>query len=141
MSLFNSAHQTSESALKIANMNLKELSEKLGLSQTTVSRALNGYPEVSEATRLRIQAAARQFNYIPSARAKGLATGKALTIGHVIPVSSKHEMMNPIFGDFIAGAGETCAQNGYEIIISVLDPTSNEEAVYRSMKYAMPWTV
>lgn len=32
-------------------MNLKQLSEKLGLSQTTVSRALNGYSDVSEATR------------------------------------------------------------------------------------------
>lgn len=116
------------------DMNLKQLSEKLGLSQTTVSRALNGYPEVSEATRLRIQKAAQQFDYFPSSRAKGLATGKALAIGHVIPVSSKHEMMNPIFGDFIAGAGEICAHNGYEIIISVLDGSSNEEAVYRRMK-------
>ncbi len=41
-------------------MNLKELSARLGLSQTTVSRALNGYPEVSEATRRRVEAAARR---------------------------------------------------------------------------------
>ena len=40
-------------------MNLKQLAEHLGLSQTTVSRALNGYPEVREATRLRVQEAAR----------------------------------------------------------------------------------
>ena len=36
-------------------MNLKQLSDKLGLSQTTVSRALNGYPEVSEETRKRVE--------------------------------------------------------------------------------------
>ena len=35
-------------------MNLRELSELLGVSQTTVSRALNGYPEVNEATRARV---------------------------------------------------------------------------------------
>ena len=35
-------------------MNLKQLSEKLGLSQTTVSRALNGYSDVSDATRQRV---------------------------------------------------------------------------------------
>ena len=40
-------------------MNLKELSRQLGLSQTTVSRALNGYPEVKEETRARVQAMAR----------------------------------------------------------------------------------
>ena len=39
-------------------MNLKQLSSALGLSQTTVSRALNGYPEVSEATRIKVELAA-----------------------------------------------------------------------------------
>lgn len=115
-------------------MNLKELSENLGLSQTTVSRALNGYPEVSEATRLRVQSAAQQFNYTPSTRAKGLATGRALAIGHVIPMNAKHEMVNPIFGDFIAGAGETYAKHGYEMIISIADDSTHEETVYRGLK-------
>ena len=114
-------------------MNLKELSENLGLSQTTVSRALNGYPEVSEATRARVELAAKRFNYTPSTRAKGLATGRALAIGHVIPTSSKHEMVNPIFGDFIAGAGEVYARNGYEMILSVLDPRMDEETIYRKL--------
>jgi len=114
-------------------MNLKELSQNLGLSQTTVSRALNGYPEVSAATRRRVEEAARTFNYIPSTRAKGLATGQALAIGHVIPVSSKHEMVNPIFGDFIAGAGETYSKHGYEMILSVVDD-ANEASVYKGLK-------
>ena len=114
-------------------MNLKELSENLGLSQTTVSRALNGYPEVSPATRRRVEAAAKTFNYSPSTRAKGLATGQALAIGHVIPMSSKHEMVNPIFGDFIAGAGETYARHGYEMILSIVDD-ANEKQVYEGLK-------
>ena len=42
-------------------MRLKELATELGLSQTTVSRALNGYPEVSEATRERVNEAARRL--------------------------------------------------------------------------------
>lgn len=116
-----------------ANMNLKELSIQLGLSQTTVSRALNGYPEVSESTRDRVQQAAARHNYRPSTRAKGLAMGKALAIGHVIPVSSKHEMVNPIFGDFISGAGETYARHGYEMIISILNHGAEEADVYRGL--------
>ena len=114
-------------------MNLKELSLSLGLSQTTVSRALNGYPEVSEATRARVRLAAERFSYAPSTQAKGLATGKAFAIGHVIPVTSQHEMVNPIFGDFIAGAGEIYGRNGYEMILSILDPSSTEEDVYRGL--------
>ena len=114
-------------------MNLKELSKNLGLSQTTVSRALNGYPEVSASTRQRVQDAARTYNYRPSNRAKGLATGQALAIGHVIPVSSKHEMMNPIFGDFIAGAGETYTKNGYEMILSIV-ADADETQIYEGLK-------
>ncbi|WP_121631797.1 LacI family DNA-binding transcriptional regulator [Tropicibacter alexandrii] len=114
-------------------MNLKELSRHLNLSQTTVSRALNGYPEVSEATRKRVQEAAHALNYRPNARAKGLATGRAHAIGHVIPVSNQHEMVNPVFGDFIAGAGSTYAQRGYEIVISLVDDSQEEEA-YRNLR-------
>ena len=114
-------------------MNLKQLSQKLGLSQTTVSRALNGYPEVNEATRQRVQRAAAQYHYRPSTRAKGLATGRALAIGHVIPVSTKHEMVNPVFGDFIAGAGDAYARQGYEMILSITDDDAEEE-IYRGLK-------
>ena len=101
-------------------MNLKELSRELGLSPTTVSRALNGYPEVSEATRRRVVEAAGRLNYRPNMRARSLATGRAMAIGHVIPLSSRHEMMNPIFADFIAGAGEIYARNGYDMLLSIV---------------------
>lgn len=111
-------------------MNLKELSDLLGLSQTTVSRALNGYPEVREATRLRVLETAAEHNYRPNARAIGLATGKAMAIGHIIPVYSRNEVVNPIFGEFIAGASQTYAANGYELLLTVAD-TSDEEATYR----------
>ncbi|WP_333714387.1 substrate-binding domain-containing protein [Yoonia sp.] len=113
-------------------MNLKELSKNLGLSQTTVSRALNGYPEVSDATRRRVEAAAKAFNYSPSNRAKGLATGRALAIGHVIPISTRHEMVNPVFGDFIAGAGETYSREGYEMVLAVV-ADADEQKVYDNM--------
>lgn len=113
-------------------MNLKELSDKLGLSQTTVSRALNGYPEVREVTRQRVLAAAETYGYTPNSRAKTLATGQAMTIGHVLPISKKHEMVNPIFSDFIAGAGEIYSDNGYDLLLSVVND-EDEEASYRKL--------
>ena len=109
-------------------MNLKELSEKLGLSQTTVSRALNGYPEVSDSTRLRVEDAARRYNYSPNRRAMSLATGKSMTIGHVIPSSSKHEMVNPVFGDFVAGAAEVYGAHGYDMLFSNVDDGDQQRA-------------
>jgi len=113
-------------------MNLKQLAETLGLSQTTVSRALNGYPEVSEATRRRVEAAARHHDYRPNTRARGLATGRSHMIGHVIPISTRHEMMNPVFSDFIAGAGEAYARAGYDMTLSLV-PDDAEAKTYRSL--------
>ena len=69
-------------------MNLKQLSDMLALSQTTVSRALNGYPEVSEETRRRVADAAKRHGYRPNPSARRLATGKAGMIGYVMPTGA-----------------------------------------------------
>lgn len=114
-------------------MNLKDLAHRLGLSPTTVSRALNGYPEVNEATRERVIAAAKEHNYHPNARAIRLATGRAMAVGHVIAITNRHEIVNPVFADFIAGAGETYSRNDYDMLLSVV-PDEEEEQTYRAMK-------
>ena len=113
-------------------MNLKELSQKLGLSQTTVSRALNGFPEVNAQTRLRVTEAAARYNYRPNTRARGLATGQSFSIGHIIPLSTRNELVNPIFADFIAGAGETYSRRGYDLTLSVVKDEDEAQA-YRDM--------
>lgn len=113
-------------------MNLRELSERLNLSQTTVSRALNGYPEVNEQTRKRVAAAAKQYNYRPNIRAQTLATGRSMSIGHIIPFSKQNEMVNIVFADFIAGAGEIYAQNGYNMSLSLVRD-EDELSAYRGV--------
>lgn len=114
------------------SINLKELADSLGLSQTTVSRALNGYPEVGEKTRARVNAAAKAANYAPNSRAQRLATGRSMTIGHVINLSGEAEMVNPIFADFLAGAGEVYAREGYDLLLSIV-PDHEVERAYRQM--------
>lgn len=113
-------------------MNLKTLAKQLGLSQTTVSRALNGYPEVNEVTRFRVQEAANRYGYRPNSRAKGLATGRAMMIGHVIPASNQHELVNPVFGDFVAGETEIYAGFGYDVMFTCVRD-GNVEQSYREL--------
>ena len=112
-------------------MNLKELAALLNLSTTTVSRAINGFPEVSEATRERVVAAARRHGYAPNQGAKRLATGRAHAIGHVVPLA-KHQMINPVFAEFISGAGETYSVAGYDMLTSVVQEAEEADA-YRAM--------
>lgn len=116
---------------RFEKMTLKELAKLLELSPTTVSRALNGFPEVSEKTRIKVMAAAKTYGYSPNARAQSLATGRTMAIGHVIPTASEHEVVNPVFADFIAGAGEVYSQEGYDTLISIVPEADQEQAYER----------
>ena len=110
-------------------MRLKELAKQLGLSQTTVSRALNGYPEVGEATRRRVADEAARLGYRPNAHARRLATGRAHAIGFVFP-SDRSVMIDPLFSDFIAGAADVYALHGFETLLHA-GGQEDEMSVYR----------
>lgn len=69
-------------------MSLKAIAKALGLSITTVSRALNGYDDVAAETRQRVQAEADRLGYRPNAMARRLKMGKIDAIGLVCPALS-----------------------------------------------------
>lgn len=102
------------------SLNLRQLSDLLRLSPTTVSRALAGYPEVNEDTRRRVHEAARRHDYRPNRRAAALATGRAMAIGHVVADNSATAFANPVFADFVSGASEIYARDGYDMVLSVV---------------------
>jgi LacI family transcriptional regulator len=112
-------------------MRLKELASELGLSQTTVSRALNGYPEVSEATRRRVNEAAGRLGYRPNANAIRLATGRVGAIGVALPLErSLH--FGPHVSEFLSGIGERLAQDEVDILVSPID-AEDEVPVHRRL--------
>ena len=65
------------------SITIRELSLKLELSVSAVSKALNGYPDISEETRVRVLQAAREYGYQPSAAARNLRLQKSNKIGLV----------------------------------------------------------
>lgn len=111
-------------------MNLRELSDLLKLSQTTVSRALNGFPEVSEETRARVRAAAELHGYRPSAAARRLAIGQSGTLGVVFP-RERNMLGDLIFTEFLGNCVEQASDMGYDITLAMARGTLTEEAVYR----------
>jgi LacI family transcriptional regulator len=108
-------------------MNLKELSLSLGLSQTTVSRALNGYPEVSEATRNRVAEAAARLGYRANANARSLATGRAGAFGMVL----RTENYGPHTVEFLGGLAERLFHDEIDILVSTVESAADEIAAYR----------
>jgi LacI family transcriptional regulator len=111
-------------------MNLRELSTILNLSQTTVSRALNGFPEVSEETRLRVRAAAELHGYRPSAAARRLATGQSGTLGVVFP-RERNMLGDLLFTEFLRGCVEQASEMGYDVTLAMASGSQTEENVYR----------
>ncbi|MQB08380.1 LacI family transcriptional regulator [Agrobacterium sp. ICMP 6402] len=109
-------------------MNLKQLSQLLGISQTTVSRALNGYPEVSAETRRRVMEAAEKTGYRPNAAAQRLATGKVGSIGLVMPIG-EHHRSDVHFGEFLSGLGEEASRSGFHLVIMPTEPEKEREAL------------
>ncbi len=112
------------------DMNLKEFSRKLGLSQTTVSRALSGYPEVKAETRERIAAAAIQYGYHPNRAAIGLATGRAGAIGIVFRGGSE---FGPHTSEFMGGLGTQLERDGIDMLLSTVDGIEAEMQTYRRL--------
>ncbi len=109
-------------------MNLKELSQMLGLSQTTISRALNGYPEVNEETRQRVQKAARETGYRPNRAAQRLATGKAGSIGLIMPLSPDHSS-DMHFAEFQSGLAEASIVHDFHFVIMPSKAEDEEQAI------------
>ena len=94
-------------------MRLRDLADLLDLSPTTVSRALNGYPEVGATTRARVIAAARETGYRASHGGRALATGRRMAVGAALPAGPP----DPALGDLVAGAAEALSSAGHHLAV------------------------
>lgn len=112
-------------------MNLKSLAKNLGISETTVSRALNGYPEVSERTRARVLAAAQEAGYRPNPMARSLASGRTNVVG-IIHQLQGNDLADPMFMEIVGGMVEALEARQMDLIMAPVSP-ANELRAYQHM--------
>jgi LacI family transcriptional regulator len=91
---------------------LKEIAATLGISITTVSKALKNYPDVSDKTKKAVIALAEALNYTPNSFAVNLRTKESKTIGLIIP-----EVVHHFFSNVINGIIAEAEEKGYLVII------------------------
>ena len=108
---------------------IKQLARILGMAHSTVSRALNGHPAISEATKKRIEAAAAQYGYVPNSAARILRNARSGVIGLVIP-----DIRNDFYTTVAKAIADTAAELSWQMVLATTDdqPERERQAV-RSM--------
>lgn len=113
-------------------MSLSRIAKALGLSITTVSRALGGYSDVSAATRARVLAEAERINYRPNENARRLRAGRAGAVGLVLP-AAPGDFGDPFFLRFLAVIGPLLARARMDLLVTAAQPGAEEMRAYRQM--------
>ena len=91
---------------------ISDVAELAGVSYQTVSRVINNNPNVSAATRQRVQEIVTETGYRPSHIARSLVTSRTATIGLIVP-----DISNPFFSTVARGADRVASENGYTILL------------------------
>ncbi len=102
-------------------MTIQQVAALAGVSTATVSRALAGKKTVSTATRLRVEAAAKELGYVVSSAASSLASGRTRNIGVVMPFLDAWFYMR-----VLNGAHQALYDAGYDLTLYHLDAASTE---------------
>jgi LacI family transcriptional regulator len=93
-----------------------DLATKLGVSPTTISRALRAKGGMSEATRDRIRKAAELHGYVPNKAGAALSTGRVFSIGYVIP-KDERGFPSQLQAEVMRGMVEELAKSGYSLSV------------------------
>ena len=108
---------------------IHDVANKLNLSITTISRALDGYDDVSDRTRRLVIETAREMGYAPNRAARQLRRQKAETIGFILPAISKR-FSEPFFTEFISGLGEELSYRNFDLLIANATTDEAERKLY-----------
>ena len=103
---------------------IKDIAKELGISPSTVSRALKDHPDISTKTKDKVKGLAKKLKYRPNEIALSLKHRKTKVIGIIVP-----EMVHHFFSSIISGISEVAYANGYNVMI-----TQSSESYEREVK-------
>lgn len=99
---------------------ITDVAKHAGVSMKTVSRVLNGEPNVSLKTKEKVEAAASALNYSPNFAARGLASSRSYLIALLSDIPSPGYIMG-----IQQGAAKACREKGYHLVVQPLDMTDS----------------
>lgn len=107
-----------------SHVSLKDLAREIGVSISTVSRALNNHPDISPEVTQKVQKLAAELNYTPNPLAMGLLKQATRMIGVIVP-----DLVTHFYSSIISGIESIAEEKGYYILI-----TSSNEKLQKEIK-------
>ena len=103
---------------------IRDVARKAQLSVATVSRALNGFENVSEGAKIRVAEAVRELGYVPHAGARSLSLARTNAIGVVLP-----DLHGEFFSEIVRGMDREASRSGYLLLLSNLHARAEQAAL------------
>lgn len=89
-----------------------DIAKELGISPSTVSRALRNHPDISKKTIEKVQKCAEEMNYQPNETALSLRMGRNNTLGIIVP-----EVVHYFFSSIVQGVTEVASKEGFNVML------------------------
>jgi LacI family transcriptional regulator len=110
--------------MKYNQVTIKDIARELGISPSTVSRALKDHPDISPQTKKAVNELAEKLNYQPNIVALSLRQSKTNTLGVIIP-----ELVHFFFSTVISGIEDVAYSAGYNVIITQSNESLQREKI------------
>lgn len=118
-----------QSLIRGKKVTIQDLSDHLGLAKGTVSRALNGYPDIADTTKLRVANAAKKLGYRPSSYAQAIRTGLVKSVGLVLNVAGENPH-RPFLSDFLNGISVRLGDDEWTLVVATAQSDENSLEVH-----------
>jgi LacI family transcriptional regulator len=112
---------------------IKDIAKKVGLSVTTVSRALNDYYDVNQKTKQRIKEVAKELNYSPNSIARSLVMKKTKTIGLLVSDLLREGAKDNFTFEVLTGINNCAGQLGYDLVLFSTSSDKQKEKTYTQL--------
>lgn len=113
---------------------LKDIAREVGVSVTTVSRALAGYNDVAARTRLEVKRVALEMGYEPNITARNLQRQRTDTIALILPSANELRFSDPFFSELLSGIVEQMAWHGFNLNVSTTTPDNENDTYLKAIR-------
>ena len=120
---------SNRSAMRVT---ITDVAEALGLTKSTVSRAMNGYPDISDATQMRVKRMAAKMNYQPLSHAQAIKTGRTRSLGLILQLSD-HDAQRPFLAEFLAGLSAGASAEAFTLTVASADNHEHLIETFRAL--------